>query len=92
MMQRIPLQRAKKCQRNLLPKLAYKSSSNVFTSAKHEQWVFNVFCGIKRALGQTTGSGNEKRRTLRKFFHSLITMPYHSARSIRFGSRGAIVF
>ena len=29
----------------VLDKLAYKSSSNLFTSAKRERWIFHVFCG-----------------------------------------------
>ena len=49
------------------PRLAYKSSSN-FSRARSSSGRFFMFCAAKaskraRALGPTTGTGNEKRRT-----------------------------
>ena len=50
-------------------RLAQKSSSKLFSSAKHEVGIY-IFGGkaIERAGGlePTTGTGNEKRRTLKK--------------------------
>ena len=64
----------------LFSRLAYKLSSNFFTSASGR--LFYVFLRQKRArerellvLGPTTGTGSEKRRTLRK------SVPSNSPRS-----------
>ena len=59
---------------NSIYRLAYKSSSNFFSSAKRKLQIFYVFCSKSEpksetssfALRPTTGTGNEKRRTLRK--------------------------
>ena len=47
-------------------RLAYKSSSKFFSSAKRKIEILYVFGGKERAraLGPTTATGNEKRRTL----------------------------
>ena len=44
----------------------HKSSSKFFSSAKRGLTNFFIFSVAKRAVKPTTGSGNEKRRTLRK--------------------------
>ena len=45
---------------SLYHRLANKSSSDFFTSAKRERYIFYVFGG-RSELGTTTGTGNEKR-------------------------------
>ena len=71
-------------------RLAYKLSSNFFTSTSGR---FLCFLRQKRArerellvLGPTTGTGNEKRRTLRK------SVPSNSPRSVSQSWLGPISF
>ena len=52
---------------------AYKLSSKFFSRAKRELEIFNVLRSKASALGHTTGTGNEKRRTLRKSIHNFTT-------------------
>ena len=50
----------------------YKSSSKFFSRAKRELEIFNVLRSKASWLGHTT-TGNEKRRTLRKYIHNFTT-------------------
>ena len=59
--------------------LAHKSSSKFFLSTKHELEIFYVFGGkVSERLGPSTGTGNEKRRTLRKSTPGVCTRKYSS--------------